>query len=84
MGLKVSPTTPLVAFVGRLDDQKGADCLLEALPYLVNTLGAQVVCYGTGREDLVAQFKALEKLYPGMAKGKTAFVPKEEHTVRRI
>nr|ABW83990.1 granule-bound starch synthase [Cyanophora paradoxa] len=81
MGLKVSPTTPLIAFVGRLDDQKGADCMVEAMPYLVNTLGAQVVCYGSGREDMAAKFKALEKQFPGMAKGKTAFVPKEEHTL---
>lgn len=36
LGLPINAETPLLAFVGRLDYQKGPDLILEALPRLVN------------------------------------------------
>ena len=36
-GLHPTPNTPLVAFVGRLSSQKGADVLLAALPHMLSS-----------------------------------------------
>eukprot|EP00967_Tisochrysis_lutea_P118587 scaffold192842_cov20-Tisochrysis_lutea.AAC.1 len=35
LGLRVCPSTPLFGFVGRLDEQKGVDILLAALPQVL-------------------------------------------------
>ncbi len=47
LGLAVDAATPLVAFVGRLDAQKGIDLLLSAVPWL-RQQGAQLVVLGSG------------------------------------
>eukprot|EP00983_Pelagomonas_calceolata_P096446 1158129-Pelagomonas_calceolata.AAC.4 len=35
VGLPVDPSAPVFAFIGRLEEQKGADILVEALPQIV-------------------------------------------------
>ena len=40
-GLHQTPNTPLVAFVGRLSSQKGADVLLAALPHLLSSFSTK-------------------------------------------
>jgi len=57
-------TGPLMCFIGRLDAQKGYDLLLEALVEILEDTELQVVIVGSGRADLVAQTKAVEKKYP--------------------
>ncbi|CAE7866651.1 unnamed protein product [Symbiodinium necroappetens] len=57
-------TGPLMCFIGRLDAQKGYDLLLEALVEILEDTEMQVVIVGSGRADLVAQTKAVEKKYP--------------------
>jgi granule-bound starch synthase len=43
VGLGVDPSAPLFSFIGRLEEQKGADILLEAIPrLLVQVPNAQV------------------------------------------
>jgi granule-bound starch synthase len=56
---------PLMCFIGRLDAQKGYDLLLEALIDVLENTEMQVVIVGAGRDDLVAQTKAVEKKFPG-------------------
>ena len=51
LGLPVNPDIPLVAFIGRLDYQKGADIVLQAAPWMM-AQGVQLVCLGTGTSDL--------------------------------
>jgi granule-bound starch synthase len=58
-------TGPLMCFVGRLDAQKGYDLLLDALINVLPDTDMQIVVVGAGREDLVAQTKAMEKKFPG-------------------
>jgi granule-bound starch synthase len=55
---------PLMCFVGRLDAQKGYDLLLEALVDILDDTEMQVVIVGSGRDDLVAQTKAVAKKFP--------------------
>ena len=51
LGLPVNPDIPLIAFIGRLDFQKGADIALQAAPWMMSQ-GVQLVCLGTGSQDL--------------------------------
>ncbi len=59
LGLAVDAARPLVAFVGRLDHQKGVDLLLEAWPWLQRQ-GAQLVVLGSGDPQLEARLRATE------------------------
>jgi len=51
LDLPVDPQIPLLAFVGRMEMQKGADLLLKALSSL-SARGWQAVILGTGKKDL--------------------------------
>jgi granule-bound starch synthase len=55
---------PLMVFVGRLDLQKGYDLLLEALAEVLEDTEMQVVIVGAGRQDLLAETRAMAKKYP--------------------
>ena len=57
LGLPVNPNAPMVAFIGRLDGQKGADLVLAVAPWLIEQ-GCQVVCLGTGDPALEARLLA--------------------------
>ena len=52
LGMPVDPNVPMLAFIGRLDPQKGADILLEAMSSLLVRQNVQLVCLGTGNKDL--------------------------------
>ena len=39
---QVDPTLPVFGFIGRLEEQKGVDILLDALPEIAKTGGVQV------------------------------------------
>ncbi|KAG1679851.1 hypothetical protein FOA52_012765 [Chlamydomonas sp. UWO 241] len=60
LGLPVNGDIPLVAFIGRLDPQKGADILLEAAPGLMHSSDVQLVCLGSGGATLEEGMRALE------------------------
>jgi starch synthase len=62
-GLPVEPATPLLAFIGRLDVQKGVDLLLSTLPPLLKR-GAQFVSLGQGHPEYLNGLKALERSFP--------------------
>lgn len=48
LGLSIDVQVPIVAFVGRLVPQKGADVLAHVLPKILRATGAQVVIAGDG------------------------------------
>lgn len=58
LGLAMDTEVPIVAFVGRLTPQKGADVLVEALPEILRSTEAQVVIAGEGDEKEVAVVQA--------------------------
>lgn len=72
LGLPVSPETPLIAFIGRLDYQKGADLILAAAPWIMEQ-GAQLVCLGTGDQGLEDGLRWLEGTYKDQARGWVGF-----------
>jgi starch synthase len=55
LGLPVSAETPLIGFVSRLTQQKMADVILEALPWIAEQ-GAQFAMVGQGDGELEAGF----------------------------
>ncbi len=63
--LKVDAKTPLLAYCGRLDDQKGLDILVEILPTLLSEFGVQFVVVGTGQAKYRDFFSNLETEFPG-------------------
>jgi starch synthase len=64
MGLDTDPAAPLLAFIGRLAEQKGIDLLLEALPVLLGH-PAQAVMLGSGDPAYEAALAALADAHPG-------------------
>ncbi len=66
LGLEICSETPLVGYVSRLTDQKMADVVLQAVPFLVES-GAQFVLVGEGDPAFEHAFEALGGRYPGVA-----------------
>jgi starch synthase len=65
-GLALDPDAPLVAFVGRLAWQKGADLLLDAAPVLMQG-GAQLALLGSGEAGLEHACRGFAAAHPGRA-----------------
>ncbi|CAG9461329.1 unnamed protein product [Pedinophyceae sp. YPF-701] len=80
LGLPENPDVPMVAFIGRLDQQKGTDILLESLPWLM-AQGAQLVCLGTGTSDLENGLRWAEGAYPQQARGWVGFNVEMSHKI---
>jgi starch synthase len=72
LGLPEDPDAPLLAFIGRLDYQKGADLILQAAPWIMQQ-GCQLVCLGSGTPDLEGGLRWLEAAYPDQARGWVGF-----------
>jgi len=58
-----SAETPLMAFIGRMDRQKGIDLAMDALKQL-KTIPWQMVFLGTGNAQIEADLKSLQEHYP--------------------
>lgn len=63
--LEVSQHTPLLGIVGRLDDQKGLDLVMETIDFILKELSVQLVVCGRGDNKYRDFFLDLEKRYPG-------------------
>ena len=63
VGLKEDPHVPLLAMIGRVDQQKGVDIALEALRRLGDQPW-QFVLLGVGDPGLESQAQALQETYP--------------------
>lgn len=63
--LEVSQHTPLLAIVGRLDDQKGLDLVMETIDFILKECKVQLVVCGPGDNRHRDFFSNLEKEHPG-------------------
>jgi starch synthase len=63
--LEVSKNSPLLGIIGRLDDQKGLDLVMETADFIIKELGAELIVCGHGDNKYRDFFLDLEKLYPG-------------------
>eukprot|EP00951_Prasinocladus_malaysianus_P023372 scaffold198604_cov41-Prasinocladus_malaysianus.AAC.1 len=80
-GLPVDPSVPVFGFIGRLEEQKGVDILLKAIPKICASGKAQVVILGTGKKKLEAQVKAISKSFPDSAAGVVKFSTPMAHYI---
>jgi starch synthase len=79
-GLSVKANVPLLAFIGRLDVQKGIDLLLGALPSFLNQ-GVQFVSLGQGNPEYLRGLKELEKKFPSNVHIKSDFAEPFAHKI---
>jgi starch synthase len=63
LGLAADPDAPLMVIVSRLNEHKGMDLVLAALPNILR-LGAQVAVVGTGDKALEDGFRAAANAHP--------------------
>ncbi|MEX2644588.1 MAG: glycogen synthase GlgA [Acetobacterales bacterium] len=80
LGLDVEPETPVLAFLSRLTEQKMADTVADAVPWLV-AAGAQFALHGQGDRALEERFRALAEQYPGRLSVRVGY---EERSARRL
>jgi starch synthase len=80
LGLPVNADIPMIAFIGRLDYQKGADIMLQAAPWMMSQ-GVQLVCLGTGASDLESGLRWLEAAYRDQARGWVGFNVAMSHKI---
>lgn len=78
-GLEVDPDKPIFGFIGRLENQKGADVIMAAMPKL-EKLNCQVVVLGTGSPKLEEQLESIGEKYT-FAKGVARFDPELAHSI---
>lgn len=72
VGLPVDRNTPLIGFIGRLEEQKGSDILAAAIPKFIGE-NVQIVVLGTGKKHMEKQLEQLEIQYPDKARGIAKF-----------
>jgi len=80
LDLPVDPQIPLLAFVGRMEMQKGADLLLKALSSL-SARGWQAVILGTGKKDLEDEAARLQAKFPDQVRAVMRFDTPLSHRI---
>ncbi|KAL2325260.1 hypothetical protein Fmac_024318 [Flemingia macrophylla] len=72
VGMPVDRNIPLIGFIGRLEEQKGSDILVEAIPKFIDQ-NVQIIVLGTGKKTMEKQIEKLEEMYPDKARGVAKF-----------
>ncbi|KAL4577263.1 hypothetical protein LXL04_013368 [Taraxacum kok-saghyz] len=80
LGLPVRADVPVIAFIGRLDNQKGVDLIGEAIPWMVDH-DIQIVMLGTGRPELESMLREMETRYRDHVRGWVGFSVKMAHRI---
>ena len=65
---KLNPDVPLIGMVSRLDEQKGLDIILGAVPEILRDTNVQFVFLGRGKEYYEAMLNNLETRFPANVK----------------
>uniref|UniRef100_A0A803PPB6 Starch synthase, chloroplastic/amyloplastic n=1 Tax=Cannabis sativa TaxID=3483 RepID=A0A803PPB6_CANSA len=72
VGLPVDTKIPVICFVGRLEEQKGPDILVEAIDQIIDE-DVQIIILGTGKKYLEKMIVEAEKKYPNKVRAITKF-----------
>ncbi|XBJ16202.1 hypothetical protein VPH35_007885 [Triticum aestivum] len=78
LGLPVRGDVPVIAFIGRLDNQKGIDLIAEAMTWIAGQ-DVQVILLGTGRQDLEDTLRRLESQHYDRVRGWVGFSVRLAH-----
>nr|XP_043634697.1 granule-bound starch synthase 2, chloroplastic/amyloplastic-like [Erigeron canadensis] len=80
LGLPVRADVPLIAFIGRLDNQKGVDLIGGAVPWMMGQ-DVQLVMLGTGKQDLEQMLREVENQYKDKVRGWVGFSVTMAHRI---
>jgi len=80
-GWKVRTDTPLIGMVSRLDEQKGMDIIINAVPDVIKSTGAQFIVLGRGKEYYEEALLRLESKYPGNVRAYITYDNAKAHLV---
>jgi starch synthase len=75
VGLKVEPTVPLLAMIGRLDPQKGVDIAIETLRLLIGDVW-QFIILGSGLPTLEEAVRNLQTEFPDRIRAEIRYDPR--------
>lgn len=68
VGLPLDPSAPIFGYIGRLEEQKGCDIMMAAVPKLLRQVpNAQVVILGTGKKSMEKDLEKLDGMSKNMA-----------------
>jgi starch synthase len=81
LGLPVLPNVPLIAFIGRLTEQKGVDLLAATVRDWVQSHDVQWVVLGTGDEAYENQFTMLSQRFPQKVATRVEFSNRLAHQI---
>ncbi|KAL3130366.1 hypothetical protein ABBQ38_008192 [Trebouxia sp. C0009 RCD-2024] len=81
LGLPVDASVPLFGYIGRLEEQKGVDILIAALPQALKAGNIQVAILGTGKKEMEKEILMLEEQFPNAAKGVAEFSTPMAHQI---
>jgi starch synthase len=78
-GWKSAADIPLAGMVARLDEQKGMDIILDAIPEILSRAKVQFVFLGRGKEYYEEALQQLESRYPDSVKAFITFDNDKAH-----
>ena len=81
LGLEESPNVPLIGFIGRLAEQKGAELIIDLMNKWVHQRSVQWAILGTGDPHLEEQFARLGATYPRLVGAQLAFSNASAHLI---
>jgi len=82
LGLREDPDAPLVAFIGRLAEQKGIDIIEQSLHWLMGDKHkSQLVMMGSGQPEYAEILTKAEAQYKGRICGYVGFSSEMEHLI---
>jgi len=80
-GWKARVDTPLIGMVSRLDEQKGMDIIINAVPEVIKSTGAQFIFLGRGKEYYEEALLRLEARHPGNVRAYVTYDNAKAHLV---
>ncbi|KAG0494695.1 hypothetical protein HPP92_005689 [Vanilla planifolia] len=80
LGLPVRAEVPIIAFIGRLDPQKGVDLIAEAMHWIVDQ-DVQLILLGSGRPELEAMLRSFDLQYHDKVRSWVGFSVKMAHRI---
>jgi len=80
-GWKARADTPLIGMVSRLDEQKGMDIIINAVPEVIKSTGAQFIFLGRGKEYYEEALLRLEARHPSNVRAYVTYDNAKAHLV---
>ncbi|MDH3687933.1 MAG: glycogen synthase GlgA [Gammaproteobacteria bacterium] len=79
--LALDPDKPLIAYIGRLVNQKGIDLVLTALPQMIERLRVEIVILGSGDHKFEREIIKACTRYPGKMAAHIGFSEELAHRI---